>query len=171
MVKTNPRTGKEIKISYIGTPEKSIQSISNKISNYEDPGTEFKGYSRSLLSNNQYKLNPQEEADINISTTYAGGELSTNINNNTLLSKTFYCTDIIMSAITSHLVGSTDIITINDRSTLRLVLSEVATQNNVLQFHFTVPIKFTKGGYFNVSYNTARSANDHLSFNAYGWFE
>lgn len=142
--------------------------------NYPDKGVSFAGFSKTLISGNEFKLNPQDELDINLSGNFVGGETqaSTNVFS---ITKDYYVTDAIIDNYRAGLVGQTYEISIKDgNDAVRILLRELhlcSSSAAHLVLHFSVPIKFSKGNQCILSFSNARGAGDYILINFYGWLE
>lgn len=141
---------------------------------YPDKGIAYAGYSKTLLSGNNYQLNPQIPADININWTFVGGELAFDLNRVNQETKDFYCTKV---HITYKNNGSA--VALNDDIRIRagssgyifLVFAENSAAYWELDLEFNVPIFVPKGSGLRFSFTRARAANEFLCANFYGWEE
>lgn len=142
--------------------------------NYPDKGVAFAGFSKTLISGNEFKLNPQDEHDINMSGTLAGGEtlLNTGVISAT---KDYYVTDMILDHYRVGVVGNTYEISIKDgNDAVRVLLRELHFSDLMtlpLVLHFSTPIKFSKGNACVIQFSNAAGAGDYILINLYGWLE
>jgi len=156
----------------IKTTEKVINAPTNiDKPDYPDIGVAYAGYSKTLLSGNQYRLNPQAPYDQTNIINYLGASTLTTITNLTG-GKDLYCTKIIMYLfrVGGGIGGS--YVNIGDGTVVRVSVMEnpaVATEGFILDF--PTPIKFSKDNNFLVAYSTARAAGDRLLINFIGWIE
>lgn len=141
---------------------------------YPDKGINYAGFSKTLLSGNNYQLNPQIPADININYSFVGAELAFDLNRVNQESKDFYCTKVHLTYKNN---GSA--VAINDDIRIRagsngyifLVFAENPAAYWELDIKFTIPIFIPKGSGLRFSFTRARAANEFLCANFYGWEE
>ena len=133
---------------------------------YDDVGVSYKNYSKVPLGNNQYKLNPQQPFDSNHMTTFAGGETGVNYTLGSATDKTYFITDMYISAWPNSVnnlrfADSSRVFyyQINDNFTIPVVA-----------VHFTIPIKLSSN-IVTMTLSAAAVASDAYAVNFYGWYE
>jgi hypothetical protein len=161
--------------TYLGSPG-IILSSSNKtdVSSYDDKGVSFKGYSKSLINADNYRLDKQEEADINFYYMSLFNDTSVELQRVNQLNKDFYCTDLIINCDNNgSVIGTGNKIDLLDgvNGVTRLTLQEDRNRYWFIQIHFTVPILFKKGNSIYLLFSRAKAANEALGINFYGWEE
>lgn len=148
---------------------------------YPDEGVSFAKFSKTLISNNQYKLNPQQpHVSWSFSSLPGAG---TNVNfvkaGSVIADKDFYVTDMTLSLYTTY-AGATVCSYLNIRDgvggAVRCVLLEktntAGANFNNYTIHFDVPVKFSKEQpYINFNFGVARIIGDVISFTFSGWAE
>jgi hypothetical protein len=140
---------------------------------YPDAGTAYAGYSKTLISGNQYKLNPQNEDDRTHLITFAGGETSHNLTNPLLGSKDYYVRKILIYWRSNGLIIPEPYLTISDGTMVRLVvvLEKQAGNSYVYDIDLPIPLKFSKDNYIRFTYSIGLQAGDRLIANFFGWNE
>lgn len=170
---------KKIGVAYVPTSSDIPALAPQKIEepSYPDVGTAYAGYSKALMSGNQFKLNPQTPVDWNITNTWGAGSTGGSFTGPSGVlqdGKDFYVTKIIIGNYNGGAVANIDTITLSSGSSAKLVLRELQpslTGNFLLDLDFLTPIKFDKGQGIGITYSNARAAGDFLVLNMYGWAE
>jgi len=141
---------------------------------YPDKGISYAGYSKTLISGNQYQLNPQEQKDFTFSNRWNAGDKTANCERESRYTKDFYCTKIILCELnTAALWASTSKISICDGNSIRVMIIE-PNQSGIpwnLSIDFDIPLKFTKGNTIKLIHSVGRAAGDEWVLNLYGWEE
>lgn len=138
---------------------------------YPDKGVSYGGYSKTLFTGNQYRLDKQDAAYNGGAAVFAGGEAGATISHPGGGTKNFYCTNLVFMTQKAGVIANVDNITIRDGSLNKMILKELVINNTLLNFHFTVPLLFTKGNSLVINYTNARAAGDIVAINFYGWVE
>lgn len=139
------------------------------IPTYPDKGVAFAGFSKTLLGQNSYKLNPQEPFDFNIDTVCAGGETGFNYTISTHTGKTHYVTDLFIVAWPN----SVNRITLSDPENGKVFfykLNDNGAQLIGYYVHFSAPIEL-KNNRMRLGLSAAAAATDEYVINIYGWSE
>lgn len=159
----------------------SLDSISNINApkeidkpDYPDKGIAYAGYSKTLISGNQFQLNPQIQADLNFNWTFAAGDTATAVTRINQDTKDFYCTDIFINYKNNGaVVGISNLMYIRFASAgqVYFVGCEPTAAYWELSLHFDTPIKIPKGDRIYFTYDRARIAGEVICGNMYGWEE
>lgn len=136
---------------------------------YPDKGVAFANFSKTLLTQNSYKLNPQTPFDFNIDTVAAGGETSFTYNISPNVGKEHYITDIFIVAWPN----AVNRLSLLDPEDGRVFFIKLNDNGGILfgyHIHFTVPVKM-KSNRVRLSLSAAATASDEYVLNIYGWSE
>lgn len=142
--------------------------------NYPDKGISYAGFSKSLYSGNEFKLNPQIEADINFFVTWLFGETNLDLNRVNQSTKDFYLKRLYFNHHNNGAVtGSVCSITFKAGAggTTFLSMQENPATFATYDIEFPIPIKIPVGLPINISFSRARAANESSGINFYGWEE
>lgn len=139
--------------------------------NYPDQGIAFAGFSKTLYSGNEYRLNPQSEDDQSFLFHYVAPTGLSTIPN-PWGGKDFYCTKIILQTYVAGAMIAGDYVIVADGSVTRCAMFEDPLRPiNTYNLDFNTPLKFTKGNNIQIVYTGDRAAGDYTILNLFGWTE
>lgn len=135
---------------------------------YPDAGTAYAGYSKTLQTGNQFRLNPQTTFDYNLNWTPGAGVTSGWTYLTSAQDKTHYVTSIVITPwpnsvnsieFREYQTGRRFYVQINDNFTIAPTA-----------INFGIPIKIQNGA-IQFVLSAAAVASDQYAVNIYGWYE
>jgi len=152
-------------------PDNKVVNAPTKIEepSYPDKGTAYAGFSKKLMSQNTYRLDPQEQFDQNGISIFPAGTTTTSISITNDSSKNLYITRIIMFT----LFGAINRVNIGDTSNGKIFLAagiNTSTSWIMQSFDFGIPIKINSNS-ITMQLNAGAVAGDTIILNTYGWAE
>lgn len=155
----------KVYVPYTSTPKPEIPT--EQVPTYPDKGISYAGYSKTLVGQGRYQLNPQTPFDTNIISTPAAGTTLINFNLSPSTDKDHYITDLFFIGLPSAFTT----ISLADYATGKIFFS---TLNNMFTpngfyVHFSVPIKVSSRVLLTLYAPSV--AGDQYVTNIYGWYE
>jgi len=149
------------------TPQNPIQAPTKiDVPNYPDKGTAYAGFSKTLISGNNYKLNPQTPFDSNVATIYAAGNTTSTI---TLVEDTTADCYITTIVIYANMAAQT-VCRLQDPANGRIYWRGLLTNTvRPTQFTLSAPLKTSYRAQFVMS--TPAAGGEEVAINIYGWAE
>lgn len=166
----------EIAYKPIGTTNPSDADIKKPSPTppYDDVGISYKGFSKTRISENKWRLNPQDKRFYKIS--IGSGAFGSTLSNRENTKKTFYCTKMFIQHYSistfSLSLGQIHIgdVKENDISTIRFYFyPQQASWSGFIDFSDS-PLKFS-GNRFDLYTQASFSGADWLVVSLYGWEE
>lgn len=163
-------TNKKIGVAYVPTSSDIPALAPQKIEepSYPDIGTAYAGYSKSLMSGNQFKLNPQNTFDYNLNWTPGVGIVSGWAYLTEAHDKSHYITSIVITPWPN----SVNSIEFREYETARRFYVQINDNFTipVTAINFGIPIKIQNGAVQFVL-SAPAVASDQYAINIYGWYE
>jgi len=137
---------------------------------YPDKGVGFANYSKTLISGNNFKLNPQIPFDYNVTWTPAGGVTNVTLNLTQSNQNVHYLKKILIS----HYTINSMIITLSDPLNGRVFLlfryNNSAFSDRTINFDFDIPLKI-ETNQIQVTLSAGAVLGDEFNINIYGYSE